>query len=56
MEFVEELGSDIKEYPKHENNMLKSSEHIEYIDFIGTDEILYSYIPSNVILKELQDD
>ena len=36
--------------------MLKSSEHIVYIDFIGIDEIFYSCIPLNLISKELQVD
>ena len=31
-------------------------EHIEYIDFISIDEILYSCVPLTSILKELQVD
>ena len=41
----------MKEHPK--NNMPELSEHVECIDFIGIDKILYSYIPLNFILKEL---
>ena len=44
----------MKEHPKHENNMLGSSEHVKYIDSIGIDEILYCCIPLIYILKELQ--
>ena len=36
--------------------MPKSSEHGDYIDFIGIDKILYSYIPLNLIFKELWVD
>ena len=56
IEVVQALGPETKEHPKHENNMPELNEHVEYIDFIGIDKILHSYISLNFILKELQVD
>ena len=56
IEAVQALGPETKEHPKHQNNMPKSSEHGDFINFIGIDKIFYSYIPLNLILKELRAD
>ena len=50
------LGTEIEDHPKCEYDMPELVENVEYIDFIGIDEILYSCIPLTSILKELQVD
>ena len=50
------LGTEITDHPKREYDMPELVENVEYIDFIGINEILYSCIPLTCILKELQVD
>ena len=51
-----DLGTEIEDHPKREYDMPELVENVEYIDFIGIDEILYSCVPLTFILKELQVD
>ena len=39
IEVVQELGIKMEEHPKCEYNMLELIKYVEYIDFIGIDEI-----------------
>ena len=51
-----DLGTEIKDYPKREYDMSELVENVKYIDFIGINEIVYSYVSLTSILKELQVD
>ena len=51
-----DFGTEIEDHPKREYDMPELVKNVEYIDFIGNDEILYSCVPLTSILKELQVD
>ena len=51
-----DLETEIEDHPKREYDMPELVENVEYIDFIGINEIFYSCIPLTSILNELRVD